>query len=547
MSLSGCVSRGRGCAKHLVALAASVALVVGATGCLGDGGNDASSNPGAGAGGFYTGGVPGDDPHRGGVLKFAISPAYMVNSLDPASGAQPWIHPQIFDQLVTFVPGSEKPQPALAESWKISKDGLTYDFRLRADVRFSNGQPLTAEDVAFSLRRLTTPVNQSGQFIFPDTFKSIDVVDKHRVRFVLNKPVAAMLYYLGNPVLSIVPKSVVSKIGAAKFAQEPIGSGPFTVKSYNAGKSLELVRNPDYWRSGRPYLDGVNYTVTGDANQRVLSVRSNQADVADSIPYAQIGQLVDTPGVVMSIQRFYGVDDVFWNTSKAPLSDVKVRQALAYATPIKDIIESVYHGYAEPANTIMPKMSYWDKSAPYYSYNLEKAKKLLAESSVPDGFSVELSIGGGDPDSSLLATILQSAWQKIGVKAKIRQSEVNALLADLFAGKYEISVLPHGFFTNDVAAPDNAGQLVYDYETGTNGLASFYNNPSQTRRYRQAAASSDESLRKRNYRKLQEVSQEQAQLLPVAFVPVTYLLSPHVRNFTALGSGLVHFDRVYLD
>lgn len=528
---------------RLLVMAALLALAATGAGC---GGSETTATSASKApSSFYTGGIPGDSPRRGGVLEFAMSPTFF-GSLDPEAAV---VHtpPQIFDQLVELLPDDEAPQPAIATSWTISRDGLTYDFKLRRDVKFSDGHPLTAEDVAYTLRRMTTPANQTGQFIFPDTFESIAVVNPYRVRFVLRKPVAAMLYYLADPALSIFPEHIASRMSVEDWGQRPVGSGAFMVKQYSPGKSLQLVRNPHYWRKGLPYLDGLDYTVVSDANQRALNVRSGQADVAISIPYSQIDQLRDTPGVVMSIQHQYAIDDVFWNTSKKPLSDVKVRQALAYATPTRDIVKAVYHGYAEPANTIMPKLNYWDPSATYYGDDVEKAKRLLAESSVPDGFSVTMNVVGGDPDTGLLATILQDAWAKIGVKVAVRQVEASALQTDVFAGKYEIAAFPTGLFLNDVAAPDNAAGLVYDYSSGTNGLASFLDDPQMTRLYRKAAASQDEALRKRTFRQLQAISQGHAQMLPIAFVPMTYLVSPRVRNFTSLGGGWVRFDRVYLD
>jgi len=518
------------------------ALAFAGAGCGSGGGTTAAD---AGSGSVYTGGIPGSSPHRGGVLEFAVSPLFLSGSLDPERSVVQ-TPPQIFDQLVELLPGSETPQPGIATSWTVSKDGLTYDFKLRRGVRFSTGQPLTATDVAYTLHRMTTPANQTGQFIFPDTFRSITVVNPYEVRFVLSKPVAATLYNLADPALSIFPKSIASKESAASFGVHPVGSGPFKVKSFSPGKSLQLVRNPYYWRTGLPYLDGVNYTIVNDANQRILNVRSGQADVANSVPYSQIGLLRHTPGVVMSVQHEYAVDDLYWNTSKAPLSDVRVRQALAYATPVQDIIKTVYHGYAEAANTIMPKMQYWDSSVPYYSYDLAKAKRLLSASSAPHGFSATALVVGGDPDSTLLGTILQSSWAQLGVKLTIRQTDPDTLGTDLFAGKYQLGSFDTGAFLNDVAAPDDAAGLVYDYNSGTHGLGSFLNDPRMARLYRQASSTVDESLRAADFRRLQAMSQAQAQLLPIAFVPVTYLVRSRVRNFTALGGGWVRFDRVYL-
>jgi len=531
--------------RQLVLLgAASVLMAVLISGCGGGSGN-ASEAAHAGQAGFYTGGVPGGTPRRGGVLTITKGP---FTSLDPETIGVGDLGTQenMFDQLLELLPGKSQPQPGVATSWTVSQDGLTYDFKLRTDVRFSNGEPLTAKDVVFTLHRMTTKANETGQFIFPNTFKSITEVGPYEVRFVLNKPVGAMLANLADPACSIFPKNVLAKESRAQFALHPVGSGAFMLKSFSPGKYLELVRNPYYWRAGQPYVDGVTYSMVADTNQRILSVRSGQADIAEHIPYSQINLLRHTSGVVMTVQPQYSVDDVEMNDARAPFTDPKVRQALAYATPVQDIIKAVYHGYAEPANTIMPKMDYWDRSVTYHSYNLAKAKELLAASSVPHGFSTTLIVPGADPDSTELGTILQSAWAKLGVKLTIRQVDPSTQGTDMFEGNYQIGVFETGAFINDVAVPDDAAGLVYDYNSGTHGLATYLNSPRLARLFHQAAETNDESLREKLYREMQTLSQSEAQALPIAFVPAVYLVSSRVRNFTSVGGGWARLDAVYL-
>jgi len=527
--------------RRVVALLLSavvlLACALSTVGC-GSGGGSATADPD----GIYTGVTPGDDPQQGGVLTFANSG--LPSSLDPAtlSVSTP---PQIFDQLVEMVPGSDEPKPDLATSWTISSDGLTYDFKLRSGVKFSNGEPLTADDVAYTLRRMAGPENQTGQFIFPDTFKSVTAVSPTEVRFVLNKPVAAMIYYLADPEVSIVPEDLAG-MSPAEFGTHPIGSGPFMVKSFKPGNKLELVKNPHYRVADQPYLDGVTILNMPEANQRILSVRSGEADAADVISYSQIPSLVDDPSLQMTVQPLFGIDNVIWNTSKPPFDDVKVRQGLAYATPIDDIIDTVYHGYAEPANTIIPKNEFWDPSMPYYTSKPSKAAELMSESSVPNGFAATIMIPGGNPDATLLASILQDAWSKVGVKLSVEQTDINTVWTRLIGGNYEVAAVESGSFVTSVPAPDNAGGLVYDFESGTNGLGSWYDSPKETELYRSAASATSESLRRRNFEELQAMSHQSAQMLPIGFVPQRYLLGPDVRNFVAVAGGWVRLGEVYL-
>jgi len=526
----------------LCAIGTLLAAAIGTTGC---GGSNASSASSASNPSIYTHGIAGDSPQSGGHLTFAISPGNFLPSLDPAT-ANEWITTQIFNQLVEFRPGNETPQPALATSWTISNGGKTYDFKLRHDVKFSNGEPLTATDVAYTLHRLTTPANTSGQFIFPNTFHSITAVGPYEVRFVLNQPTAAMIDYLAEATLGIVPKHVVEREGT-HFGTHPIGSGPFAVTAFNAGRSLELKRNPLYWQKPKPYLDELTYTLTEDANQRILAVRSGQAQVADSIPYSQVAGLEHTAGVTMLHEQTASVDNLYWNTSKTPFNETAVRRALAYATPSESIIKTVYHNLAEPANAIVPSNPYRSKSVPYYKYNLAKAKELLAGSNAAKGFRVTVWVAGGDPDASLLGTILQSSWGQLGVKVALKQADPNTVYEHMFGGEYEVAVVPSGFFYNAVVVPDNSGQLVYDYNSGSHGLASFFNSPKEIELIHQATASYDEATRRKDFEMLQGLAEESVQLLPLAFPPRTFLVGPTVRNFRPLvAGGITHMEDVYL-
>jgi peptide/nickel transport system substrate-binding protein len=527
----------------LCAIGVLVAAAIGVSGCGGS--SDANSTSSASNPSIYTHGIPGSSPQRGGHLTYAISPSNFQTSLDPATGNE-GIVTQIFNQLLELRPGSDTPQPALATSWKISNGGKTYDLELRHDVKFSNGEPLRASDVAYTLHRLTTPANTTGQFIFPNTFHSISVVGPYEVRFVLNRPTAAMLDYLAEPTLSIVPQHVVEKEGES-FGIHPVGSGPFVVKSFSQGKTLQLERNPLYWRSQRPYLDSLTYTVTEEANQRILSVRSGQAQVADVIPYSQVASLEHTGGVTMLHEETAAVDNLYWNTSKARFNETAVRRALAYDTPSETIVKTVYHNLAEPANSIIPSNGYRSKSVPYFKYDLAKAKKLLAGSNAAKGFGVTMWVVSGDPDASLIATILQNSWGQLGVKVAIKQADANTVFEHMFGGEYQVAVVPSGFFYNPVAVPDDSGQLVYDYYSGSHGLASYFNSSKEIELIHQASASYDQATRRKDFEALQRLAEESVQLLPLAFPPRTFLVGSAVRNFMPLyGGGITHMEEVYL-
>lgn len=512
-----------------------------AAGCGGS-----SSTNGDGSASIFTGGTPGGTPVRGGTLVFArsVEPA----SLDPLAMTDPgseWVNWQIFDQLVEYLPGAWVPRPGLATSWTVSDDARAFDFVLRRGVKFSNGDPVTAEDAAYSIKRLTSPINANAS-ILGKTLKSVTVTGPDSIHVELTKSTPAFLYYLGGVQASIVPKHMLERIGEKRFAEAPIGSGPFAVKRWQRGKSLDLARNPHYWRSGQPYLDGISFRLTPDSNARILAVRSGQADLADNVPFSQIASLQHVPNATPLIERLAAVSTEIFNDGKAPFSDVHVRKALNYATPREQIVKAVYRGYAEVANSAIPKTSEWDPDVKPFPYDLAKARAELKSSSEPDGFSMTIGIASGDPDVKLIATILQDSWGRIGVRARIAQTDFGTLATKYFAGDYEFDVFPSDAFATDMPVPDVIGGLLYDYGNG-HAAGSNYNSPQAIALTARATTTADPAERRQLWSKLQRLTYTtDAAFLPLGFLPARTLAGKRVHGFETLQSGNWRMERVFL-
>ena len=225
---------------------------------------------------------------RGGTLTYAFDyiPGALLDPMNSAlsTNGDIWTTVQLYDQLVELLPGSLSPQPGLAESWDVDKGGTEYTFHLRPGVSFSNGQPVTAEDVRWSIAHWANPKLNSYSFMAAG-FKGIKILDPHTVQISLQYPVGAILDYLTHFTASIVPANLVQQQGK-NFNKAPVGSGPFMLESRVPNQALHLVRNPHYWRSGQPYLDGVKFLYVPDDNARILEVLTGGYDVAGSIPFA---------------------------------------------------------------------------------------------------------------------------------------------------------------------------------------------------------------------------------------------------------------------
>lgn len=531
--------------RSVLATIGFVALVLTAAGC---GGSASSSNQGVSSrAGFYSGVTPGGTPVRGGTV--VVDTAEGPTSFNPLTGpGQGQPAPQVFDQLFELMPGAteSKPvlKPALVSSWTVSPNGLVYTFHIKQGIRFSNGMPLTGEDVVFSLQQDEAPT--SGVTFYTKTWKSVSLVGPMTVRLQLKQPEAAMLESLDENKFSIVPKSVFLKEGPKGFGLHPIGTGPYMLQSATPGfTKMTLVPNPHYWQSGKPYLQKLVYNIVESENSRILAVRSGAATMATGIPYAQVASLKATQGVKMLVGPEWGASNNLFNRAKKPFDNVDVRKALLYATPRESIIKSVYKGLGTPANSLWGELQYWSAKVPLFPYDIAKARELLKASTVPNGFDLTIQVPSGETQGELLASVLQSAWAQIGVHAKIEPVQLSALYSNFFSGKFEFVILPPeaGYYT--YFAPDGAAAWVLN-----NPEAGGYSPPANStilKKLAQAMAARSERDRSKLFGEVQYESYwQEAQLMPLVNLVSLNLVSDQLRGFQVLPSRSIRFELAWL-
>lgn len=477
-------------------------------------------------------------PHRGGNLVFAR--AYEPITFNPlktqGDNGSLWDMIQIYDQLVEYQPGSLDVQPGLATSWTISPDGRTYTFHLR-DARFSNGAPVTAADIKFSIDRFASPTVDSAYagFLAP-AYKSSDTPNAHTFVIHLTRPDAGFLSALAIPVASITPEAVVRKEREDGFGSRPIGSGPFELAQWARGRFVKLVRNPYYWRQGRPYLNSVTINYVPNDNTRVLQVQSGQAEVAESIPYTQVANLSGQSGVSVQAAPIVAYDAIWLNNSYPPLADVKVRQALNYALNKAAINKAVYAGKATVNNSTLAQTKYWSASVPAYSYDLAKAKQLMAASGHPHGFSLSLKVPAGDSVYNSVAVIAKSEWAPLGVNVSIQPQETTSLFNAYSAGNYQAAI-PQPATTSDVLVPDELALAWLVWSKGYQSYFTQYKNPTVAKMVLQANEATSDSVRGQLWPKIQQQSMADAPWVPLVFPPALTAVRNNVHNFRTLRSG----------
>ncbi|KWV56212.1 peptide ABC transporter substrate-binding protein [Rhizobium altiplani] len=390
--------------------------------------------------------VHADDIKQGGQM--VVTYKDDVSTLDPAIGYdwQNWsMIKSLFDGLMDYEPGTSTLRKDLAEDYTISDDGKTFTFKLRKGVKFHNGREMTAEDVKYSLDRVTNPATQSPGAGFFGSIKGFDkmadgsakslegvtVVDPYTIKFELTRPDATFLHVMAINFSFVVPKEEVEKWGA-DFGKHPVGTGAFKLGEWTLGQKLVFERNKDYWNAGLPKLDQITFEVGQEPVVALLRLQKGEVDVAgDGIPPAKFLEVKNDPTyaklIVEGGQLHTGY--VTMKTTMKPFDNVKVRQAVNMAIN-KDRIIRIINGRAVPANQpLPPTMPGFAKDYEGYKYDVEGAKKLLADAGLADGFETELYVYNTDPQPRI-AQAIQQDLAAIGIKAEIKSlAQANVIAA----------------------------------------------------------------------------------------------------------------------
>ncbi|MFC7704428.1 ABC transporter substrate-binding protein [Plastorhodobacter daqingensis] len=360
-----------------------------------------------------------------------------VATLDPAIGYdwQNWsMIKSLFDGLMDYVPGTTDLRPGLAESYDVSEDGLTYTFRLRSGVTFHNGREMTAEDVKYSLDRVTRPETQSpGAGFFgmiegfeavesgaADSLSGVTVIDPQTVEIRLSRPDATFLHVLALNFASVVPQEAVEAAGD-DFGKQPVGTGAFRLADWTIGQRVVFEKNADYWRAGLPYLDTITFEVGQEPVVALLRLQNGEVDIpGDGIPPAKFQEVMNDPAqaerVVIGGQLHTGY--ITLNVTMEPFDRPEVRRAINMAIN-KDRIVQIINGRAVPANQpLPPSMPGYTEGYEGYAYDVEGAKALLAEAGLADGFATELYVMNTDPNPRI-AQAIQQDLAAIGIQLQI--------------------------------------------------------------------------------------------------------------------------------
>ena len=323
--------------------------------------------------------------------------------------------------------------PYLAESWEVADDGLTVTFKLRKGAKFHDGQEITSEDVAFSVK------TQQENHPFKTSLGAVTAVetpDPYTAVFKLSQPHPALLLALSTVITPIIPKHVYGDGQDVKShprnTENVVGSGPFILKEYKQGEFFSMDRNPNYFLEGKPFLDRLVTKIIRDSSALVLATENGEIDLLAYITNSgDVERLKKDADLVVNDAGYAGIGPINWlafNTKKGPLADPKVRQAIAYAVDRNFITKALHRGISKPATgPIVNGSPFYSSDVPAYEFDLKKAAALLDEAGYPvkDGtrFKLEVDyIPGGVEQQKAVAEYLRPALKKVGIEVEVRNS-----------------------------------------------------------------------------------------------------------------------------
>lgn len=399
-----------------------------------------------------SGGVTALDPAQGG---FATYPAgYEVGYC-------------LYDRLVDF-DENLKFVPQLAERWEIAPDLKSVRFHLRRGVKFHDGAPFNAQAVKFNVERMIDKARTPTNRPLWDPISGAEVIDEFTVVVRTKDAYSPILNSFAHGSGSQVSPTAVEKLGEKAIAQQPVGAGPYRLDSFTPGQEVVLRAFDGYW-GGKPATERLVFKYILEASTRVAALRTGSVDVIDSVPVQLIAGLKREPNVEVMTRPGLRPMGLVINTFKPPYDDVRVRQALNYAVPVKTIAERVFFGFAKQSDSPLAFNTQGHVAAGTYEYSPDKAKALLREAGFTAGADGKLSKGGQPLKMTLLASeglfpgdvsiaeICARSFQQVGIDVTItkieRGSYWDALRAERSQLNFDLAVF--GF------NPSNASGLYH--------------------------------------------------------------------------------------
>lgn len=446
----------------------------------------------------------------------------------------------VFDTLIRY-DDKNQPQPRLAESWTWNADKTELTLKLRSGVKFHTGRDFTSDDVKFNLERIRDAKVASQLAGQSKTITDIATPNPGTTVLTFAQPNLAIFDALN--LLVILDKATAANLEGAK---QVIGTGPFKWKDYAPGSKLTLVRNDQYWESGKPYLDGIDLEITDDKQSMVVGVESGQRDVAWQLLTQDLSRLKSSPQVAPIISdkgaQFYYIGV---NTAADGVQDKRVRQAFNASIDRKRITDTLLFGLVEPDTLMWPKASpaYNAEIASTVKFDTAAAKKLFTDAGVASGTTFIIEVNAQDPINGKIAQILQADLQSIDIKLDIQTIENSVFQKKLAEASFKqlfgntmgfMNFNPGAFFVTayPVRTPDNTAK---------------FNPPEYADLIKKMQTEADPTKLKGYYDQMDKLLVDESFNMPTSQAPQGWALQKSVKGWAYNTFNFVQLGEVWLD
>jgi oligopeptide transport system substrate-binding protein len=499
---------------------------------------------------------PGDQPRYGGTYRRPL--ANNPTTLDPATISDAYAHTvsqQIFDGLVQY-DGTLSISPAIAESWKSSRNGLSWSFYLRKGVKFHTGREVTAEDVVYSFTRILDPkvnskvaeafLNIRGAREFREGqargVSGLRTADRYTVQVELTEASAPFVSNLASGYVKIVPREAIEERGSG-FGRNPVGTGPFKFVSWKEDE-IVLEAHQGYY-AGRPFLDRMLYKVFP-----AMFASFMQGGLEDTlIPSAELERFQDSKRYQFVRRSILRVRFLGLSTTQAPLTNRLVRQAIAYAINREALVREVYRNRYKAASGFVPPGTFgYDPDYRPYPFDPNRAKSLLAKAGFPGGKGLPVlqiwsSVKSADIEREHEA--IKRYLADVGIRGEFHyNSDWPSFNAQVYEGK--LPIFRYGWVA-DVPDPDNFLYRVFHSRSRNN--ITQYHNPDVDRLLDRARGEHDPMARVELYRKAERMILEDSPVLPLNYDSYERLFQPYVQSIevSALGDPYIPMRKIWLN
>ncbi len=500
-------------------------------------------------------------PIPGGTYRRPLE--FNPRTLDPALATDMYavmVIQQIFDGLVQFDKDLNV-VPAIAKSWKITPDGLTYTFYLREGVKFHNGREVTSDDFVYSFARIIDPNTKSPGAQFLDRILGAPEFQKGRLNRVrglnsfgkyileirLSEPYSPFLSILGMNKFKVVPKETIEKSGI-DFGKSPVGTGPFKFVSVTEGQEIILEANQEYFE-GRPFLDKIVFKIFHGAPRKKILKEFKDGNLDESFLPPEEIEAVEKGGKYLFLKkpmlslRFYG-----FNSLAKPVDNRKLRGAINFAVDKKLILAEIHKNQFNLAKGILPPgMPGYDPKRDFYPFSYQQAMKLLGEAGFPGGKELPpLDIWSASKSEEAQKELneIKTQLAKVGIECNIRY-EINWPNFESMLRTNRAPIFIYAWYA-DFPDPDNFLGTLFHSQSKYNFTA--YHNPKVDVLLDQAKTERDYLKRMEMYRKIEEIIMDDAPIIPMVNHLFQMVYQPYVRGveISALGGPYIPMKKIWL-